>query len=299
MDNQDFRIIADYDQNELKPIVLIAMLFMGIFGLIVSIPLIILKNSLNISFLFLESQLTFWNIFFIMISFVIGMIIFHELIHAIMAWIFNIPTKFGWGIMGNLIPYFSVSLGKPVDRYRYIWIGVMPNIIINVILVFLIFFTEAQIIYSFFVVLLITHISGGGGDAALLYTAFKYPSTILLKDTGLQLQILSKEDLEKQPLIDQDSPLMRIFRENREIMNFLGLFFVVLFSLIVLAPFFEIMLIFILGYSPNLFLTVVETSEQGFTMSPNIVTCLILSIILTPIIWLVKKKRKKRLVLND
>lgn len=140
--------------------------------------------------------------------------------------------------------------------------------------------------------MLITHISGGGGDAALLYTAFKYPSTILLKDTGLQLQILSKEDIEKQPLIDQDSPIMRVFRENHEIMNFFGLFLVVLFLLIVLAPFFEIMLMIILVDTPNFFLNVVET-EGGFTMSPNIVNCFFLSIILTPMIWFVKKKRKK------
>lgn len=145
------------------------MLFLGILGVLLSIPLIILKQSLNISFLFLETQLTFWNIFFIMISFSIGMVFFHELIHAIMAWIFNIPTKFGWGILGKLIPYFSVSLGKPVDRYRYVWIGVMPNVIINVFLVFLIFFTEAQIIYSFCDFVNHTYLRGWGRRSLTLY----------------------------------------------------------------------------------------------------------------------------------
>ncbi|MFX0124559.1 MAG: DUF3267 domain-containing protein [Candidatus Hodarchaeota archaeon] len=290
MDNQDFHIVADYHQNELTPIVLIGTLFLGILGVLLTIPLIILKQSLNISFLFPETYLTFWSFFFIIIFFIIGMIIVHELIHAFTAWTFNIPTKFGWGMLGKFIPYFSVSLGKSVDRYQYIWIGVMPNIIINVFLVFLILFTEAQLLYSFFVILLITHISGGGGDAALLYTAFKYPSTILLKDTGLQLQILSQEDLEKKPLIDQDSPIMRVFHKNREILNFLGFNLVIFFLLIVLAPLFETILTFILGKTPNFFLNVVETSEQEFTISLNYVNCFLSSIILALIIWLVKKK---------
>ncbi len=287
MNNEDFHIVADYHQKELMPVVWMGSLGLAIVGVILSLVLILIKNSLSPPIVFLTTQFSFWEIV-IMLFFFIGTFLFHELFHAITAWMFHIPTKFGWGMMGKFVPYLSVSLKKPVNRNQWIWIAVMPNFIINVFLAILILITEGELILPFLVILFITHIVGGGGDVALLYTAFKYPSTVLLNDLGLQLQILSKDDLAKKPLINQSSPIVKVFRENRGIYYFLILLFVVLFVTMSLAPVFDLILGVILGYDPEIFVTVVETSELSFTISPNFVSCLIFSVILTPMIWIIR-----------
>ncbi len=293
MNDEDFHIVADYHQKELMPVVWIGILGLTIVSVILSLGLILVKNSLSLPVVFLTTQFTFWDLTFIMILFFIGVFLFHELLHAITAWIFHIPTKFGWGMMGKLVPYFSVSLKKPVNRQQFIWITIMPNLIINVLLAILILVTEGEIIFPFFVMLLITHIAGGGGDAALLYTVFKYPPTILLNDLGLQLQILSKDDLEKKPLINQDSPFVRVFRENPGILNFLGLFILVFIVVSVLAPFLELPLRALLGYDPNFFVVYEDITETSFTIRPNFVNCFISSIIFASTIWIIRKSISK------
>ncbi|MFX0184365.1 MAG: DUF3267 domain-containing protein [Candidatus Hodarchaeota archaeon] len=291
MNNEDFRVVAAYNQKELTPVVWIGILCLIIIGIILSLGLVLVKNSLNLPVVFLTTQLTFWDRTFIMFLFFVGMFAIHELIHAITAWTFHIPTKFGWGIMGKTIPYFSVSLKKPVNRHQYIWIAIMPNLIINVFLAILILITKDEILFPFFVILFIMHIGGGGGDAALLYIAFKYPPIILLNDLGLELHILSKDDLEKKPLINQDFPIVRVFHENRRIINFFSFFLLVFIVLIILAPFFEFALEFLLGYDPNFFAyrKYSGTGEGTITFHPNFGTCFISSIILTTLIWIVRK----------
>ncbi|MHA2296091.1 MAG: DUF3267 domain-containing protein [Candidatus Hodarchaeales archaeon] len=295
MSNQDFRIVADYDQKELMFPVFIGTFLLGIVGVILSVILILVKYTLDFPVFFQATQLNFWHVLFIMLVFFIGMFMFHELLHAIVSWTYHIPTKFGWGIIGKILPYFSVSLEKPVNRHQYIWIGIMPNLIINVFLAILILITKDQILVSYFVLLLIMHIAGGGGDAALLYTVFKYPSTILLKDSGLQLQILSKDDLEKQPLINQDSPIARVVREKREVLYFFGLFLVVFYLSIITAGVLELILAVLLSDNPNFFL-LIETSGNVITISINFVNCLIFSTILTPMIWIIIRKIKTRTI---
>lgn len=298
MNNEDFHIVANYDLKELQPVAWIGIFFMGIVGVILSILLIIIKFSLNLPVFFQVNQFNFWDLLFLIFLFFIafiGIFLSHEFLHAIAAWIFHIPTKFGWGRMGKLLPYLSVSLEKPVPRHQYIWFEVMPNLIINVFLAIPILITEGQILVFLFVILLIMHIEGGGGDAALLYAVFKYPSTILVNDLGHQLQILSKDDLEKQPLINQDSPIVRAIRENRKIFYFLPLFFVVLFLQIVMAPIFDLILAAILGDDPNFFKMIEETSESNFTIRVNLINCLAFSIILTPIIWIIIRKAKVKI----
>ncbi|MFX0052064.1 MAG: DUF3267 domain-containing protein [Candidatus Hodarchaeota archaeon] len=297
MNNEDFHIVADYHQKELMPVVLIGILGLTIVGIILSLGLILVKNSLNLPVVLLTTQFPFWSLTFIIFCFFIGMFLVHELLHAITAWTFHIPTKFGWGIMGKLVPYFSVSLKKPVNRLQFIWIAIMPNLIINVFLAILILITKGEILFSFFVMLFITHIAGGGGDAALLYTVFKCPPTILLNDLGLQLQILSKDDLEKKPLINANSPIVRVFHESPRIISFFGFFLLIFIVSIALAPFFELALRALLSYDPHFFIVYEEISESSFTIRPNFINCFISSILLITMIWIVRKsilKLKKK-----
>ena len=297
MNEEEFHIIADYQLNELKPLVWIGTFLLGGLGILISILVIIVKNSFNLPVIFASSQLSFWDLMFIMMISLIGMFLFHELIHAFTAWLFHIPVKFGWGMMGKFYPYFSVSLKKPVNKHQYIWIAVMPNLIINFFFVILILITEGEIGYSLFVLLFITHIAGGGGDAALLYTVFKYPSTILLMDHGLGLQILSKDDLKKEILISQESSILRLYRKNRGILYFVSIFILVFIFSIALSPILELVLQALFGDHPDFFIVIEEISETSFSISPNFVNCLIFSIIPTLLIWifrLVIIKHKKR-----
>ena len=126
---------------------------------------------------------------------IISVFIFHEIVHAITSWIFGIPVKFGAGIM-NFSPYLSVEPLIPVLKRNYYFIAIAPTIFINLGFIVLILFSNIRsVIFLLSVITFFLHFIGCAGDFALIETVHKYPKSILIKDTGFGLIILSANPL--------------------------------------------------------------------------------------------------------
>ena len=125
------------------------------------------------------------------LPYAIGLIIIHELIHMIVAYLY-VPVK---SVRLRIkILTWEVSMDKPLLRNRYLVYAFAPGFILSLtgILLYMIFHSSVDIRF-FSGLLFIIGLAGATGDMGLALGALKYPKTSYILDKGAEFDVLIPE----------------------------------------------------------------------------------------------------------
>ena len=130
-----------------------------------------------------------------LIPLALGLIIIHELIHMLTAYLYVPVSSVHLHIK---ILTWEVSVDKPLSRNRYLLYTFAPGFLLSLtgILLYVIFNSSVNIrFFSGF--LFIFGFAGAAGDIGLALGALKYPKTSYIIDKGSELEVLVLESNEK------------------------------------------------------------------------------------------------------
>ncbi|MFX0095807.1 MAG: DUF3267 domain-containing protein [Candidatus Hodarchaeota archaeon] len=285
INTEEMYVVDDYDEPTFVALWGIGIAFttliaVGVIAVIVQLKTIFFPQTLNIS----EPVLNPLFIALIGLAGFVVVIIGHEILHAVPARMYGIPTRFVVGRKG-LIPYAGVSLGKPIGRNQFIWIALVPNVIINTIMVIFLLVANSGMIWSYVLILFIAHVAGGGVDALMIYMVSKYPSSILIADSGPTIQILAPEPLERVDLLNKDSWIYKGI-------IFAGYFFLALFLIVPILG-----IVLISAYNANIplvdMLIVSQTDGSNVFIGLRPGTELLLAFVVASTIWLIRTIKRR------
>ncbi len=130
-----------------------------------------------------------------LIPFSIGLVIIHESIHMITAYLYVPVSSVHLRIK---ILTWEVSVDKPVLRNRYLLYTLAPGFILSLSGILLyVFFNSSVNIRFFSGLLFIFGFAGAAGDMGLTLGALKYPKNCFIIDKGSELEVLVLESNEK------------------------------------------------------------------------------------------------------
>jgi len=127
----------------------------------------------------------------LIIPYAIGLVIIHELIHMLTAYLYVPVSSVRLRIK---ILTWEVNVDKPILRNRYLLYTFAPGFLLSLtgILLYVIFYSSVDIRF-FSGLLFIFGFAGATGDMGLALGALKYPKTCYIVDKGAELEVLVAE----------------------------------------------------------------------------------------------------------
>ncbi len=112
---------------------------------------------------------------------VIGVIVLHETVHALMFIIYNTRPRFGFKVVGGAFAAAYTTVDKPVTRNQYIAVCLAPAII-NLLLLAVIVLANNDLLVLTGLVALGINSSGSAGDVLIYLNIRKHPKSTIFKD---------------------------------------------------------------------------------------------------------------------
>lgn len=128
---------------------------------------------------------------FIVVFYVVGILLFHELIHTIAASFF-VPIK-SVTLRFKLLVW-EVHVDKPLKRNQYILYTLAPGFILSLVGMLLFLAFKSVNIQFFSAVLFLIGFAGATGDVWLAVRTLKFPKNCYILDKGVELDILIEDD---------------------------------------------------------------------------------------------------------
>ncbi|MFW9995179.1 MAG: DUF3267 domain-containing protein [Candidatus Odinarchaeota archaeon] len=202
MDQENWHVMGNITGRDLLPEIMFWSFIEGIIAFILVQLVLFFKTGSFLTGISISG--TGYPVDFLIITltalfFLTSIFVFHEILHALVARSFGISSKFGSGRIGSVF-YFAVEPRSSINRSQFFWITITPTLIVNVFLIILLWLVDDLNFQLFLVMVTIIHFIGCGGDLALITNVFQYPPSVVFRDGGLDLEILSPETLSKRKL---------------------------------------------------------------------------------------------------
>lgn len=153
--------------------------------------------------------------------------VLHELIHGLVGAFFGAKPRFGAKMLGKVFPVFYTHIPGFTQRNTMWLILLGPTVILNTVLVLLVGVLPNDLWF----LLLVTHISGCGGDLVMSLALLRHPKAAWIDDDLDTFRVLGSTSV----------PVMRPFTETawyQGLIRWCRWFTIVLALLFVVAAFF-------------------------------------------------------------
>lgn len=185
----DYRIIFAVDLQKDKKLLLLINSIAVIIGIILAVPM---HFRVSIANLFdMESGIGAYFIrFSVLVLGLIAYIFLHELVHGITMKLCG-TNKVKYGFTGI---YAYAGSDDYYNKSGYVAIALAPVVIWGIILAIINVFVPIEWFWVVYIIQ-ISNISGAAGDFYVTYKFMKFPNNILIKDSGVGMEVYSNKSL--------------------------------------------------------------------------------------------------------
>ena len=121
-------------------------------------------------------------------------IVLHEAVHGMFMYAFcKSRLRFGYKVI-----YAYAGSDAYYDKLKYIIIALGPLVIWGIVFAVLTVFFHSGVWFWVIWLLQVTNVSGAAGDIFCTFKMLKYPSDILVQDTGTEMTVYSRTKSEEK-----------------------------------------------------------------------------------------------------